>query len=162
MNSPRFDLNHNVLGDDNRISGGRDQAAVAADDALLVENAVIDLRAFLNLRVLHDDGVFDDRALGDLHAAEEDGVDDRAFDHAAVGDQRVGAFAVVHIAGRQVIAHLRIHGAVCREELTAHVAVEQRHVEVEVGLDGVDLAGQPLVCSNDSERRLFGIHRFNE
>ena len=49
---PRFGLNHNVLGDDDRVSGGRDQAAVAADDALLIRMRWSDLRAFLNLRVL--------------------------------------------------------------------------------------------------------------
>ena len=80
-------LDHDVLGDHDRIRGGGDQAAVAADDAALIEDAVVDLGAFLNLRVLHDDGVLDNGALGDLNAAEEDGVDDRAFDLAAVGDE---------------------------------------------------------------------------
>ena len=54
---PAAASDHNVLGDHDRIRSRRDQAAVAADDAALVQDAVIDLGAFLNLRVLHDDGI---------------------------------------------------------------------------------------------------------
>ena len=41
-----------VLGDDDGVRGGRDQPAVAADDALLVQDAVVDLRALLDVRIL--------------------------------------------------------------------------------------------------------------
>ena len=106
---------------------------------------MVDLRALLNLGVLHDDGVLDDGALGDLHAAEEDRVDDRALDDAAVGHQGVGALALAQVAGGQVVAHLGVDRALRREELAANLGIQQGHVEVEVGLDGIDLAGQPLV-----------------
>ena len=114
---------------------------------------MVDLRALLNLRVLHDDGVLHHSALGDLDAAEEDGVDDGALDDAAVGHQGVGALALVVVAGGHVVADLGVDRALRREQLAAHLVVLQRHVEVEVGLDGVDLRGQVgVLIAADLER----------
>ena len=108
---------HDVLGDHDRIRGGRDQAAVAADDTALVEDAVINLGAFLNLRVLHDDRILHHSAPGDLDAAEEDGVDDGAFDDAAVADQGVGSLAFAIVAGRHIVADLGVDRLIDREQL---------------------------------------------
>lgn len=122
MRGPVPMLNHDILGDDDGICGGRNQAAVAANHTLLIQNAVVNLRAFLNMGILHDDGVFDDRTLGHFDTAEEHRIDHRAFNDTPIGHKRIGALAFLDIARGQIVAHLGINRALGGEELTPHVA----------------------------------------
>ena len=65
------------------------QLRSAGHDDLFVCDDIFKRAVFTDVRILHDDGITDDRSLGHIDSSEQDGIDDGAFDLASVGDKRI-------------------------------------------------------------------------
>ena len=115
------------------------------DDGLLVENAVFQLHAFLNVAVLHDDAVFHMRPLVDLDSAEQHAVLHHAVDDAAVRHHGIEHPRIVHVPGGQLVAHLGVYRLILREQTVAHIGVQRGQVELEVALHAVQTEAYILI-----------------
>ena len=114
-----------------------DQLGAGGDLDVLIQDAVFELGADADLGVGHDDAVPDDRAGGDADAAEEDGVERLAEQHAAVGHDAVVDLAALAVVGRDLVADLGVDGQIVAEEAVADVAVDDGQVVAEVFLGGL-------------------------
>ena len=77
------------LGDNNRQLCVAGELAVFGEDAVLIDNDVLQLAAFADDAVTHDDAVLQNSALADAAAGEDDGVFNSAFNDAVVCNQAV-------------------------------------------------------------------------
>ena len=108
------------------------------DDGLLVQNAVFQLHAFLNVAVLHDDAVFYAGPLVDLHPAEEHAVLDHTVYDTAVRDHRIDDLRLVQVARGKLVANLGVHRPVIRKQPVAHFRVQRGEIKPEVALNAVE------------------------
>ena len=117
------------------------EGAGGHDLHVLVGHHLVEHGVAVDGGVLHEDAVFDLRALLNADAPEENGVLHRALDGASVGHQAVAAGAVGVDVGGCVVALFGVDGPLGVEDLPADGGVQQLHTAHIVVLEGVDLGG---------------------
>ena len=104
-----IDLYGYSLADINRIGFSAADFSARLDYNILVEYCAVYLCICTDEAVLHNDCIFNNSALGNMNASEEDGVLNCALDDTSVGNKGVADIGAYAVNCRHIISYLGVN-----------------------------------------------------